>query len=141
MLSPWLHPALCRTSSLLRLSLPPISQPHPRCPLPLAILRSDIEFTCSSKQPEYSSCQLNPGCHVPSSQVSGTLGHGYKRNYPFSTSSFALTRLLHWFTFVQLVVFAPTEILISVFPLSLTTCKFPHHAAQGGLITTPEGRH
>lgn len=116
MLSPSLLPALRRNSSLLRLSLPPISQPHPCCPLPLAILRSDIEFTCSFKQPGYSSCQLNPGCRVFSNQVPNTLSRRYKRNYLLSTSPFALTRLRHWFTCVQLVVSSPTEILISVFP-------------------------
>jgi len=31
------------------------------------------------------------------------------------TSSIAFTRLLHWFIFIQLLVFAPTEIVVSVF--------------------------
>ena len=62
------------------------------------------------------SCQLNPGCRVFSNQVSNTLYRRYKRNHLLLTSPFALTRLLHWFTRVQLIVFVPTEILISVFP-------------------------
>jgi hypothetical protein len=87
------------------------------------------------------SCQFNPGCRVSSNQVPDTLCHGYKRNYPFLTSFIALTRLHHWFTCVQLIVFSPTEIIVSVFPKSLTTKQFPNHAALGGLVTTPESRH
>jgi len=93
------------------------------CLLPLSILQNVIEFTCSLKQPEYMSCQLNPGCHVPSNQVSGSPCRRYKRNHLLLTSSFALTRLHHWFTVVypersrrvQLIVFVPTEIIVSVF--------------------------
>ena len=39
----------------------------------VSICRNRAGFTCSLLQPEYMSCQLNPGCHVPSNQVSGTL--------------------------------------------------------------------
>jgi len=71
------------------------------------------------------SCQLNPGCHVFSNQVSNTLCRRYKRNHLVLTSPFTLTRLLHWFTFVQLFVFVPTEILISVFPYRSPPCGCP----------------
>jgi hypothetical protein len=40
----------------------------------------------------------------------------YPRSYLFSTSSIALTRLHHWFTFVQLIVFVPAELAVSAFP-------------------------
>jgi hypothetical protein len=103
-------------SSLLPPGLPPVSQPHPCCLLPLSILQNDTEFTCSLKQPKYLSCQLNPGCRVFSNQVSNTPCHRHKRNHLFLTSPFALTRLLHWFTCVQLIVFLPSGILIPVFP-------------------------
>jgi hypothetical protein len=43
-----------------------------------------------------------PGCHVSRKQVPDTLYREYNRNYSLLTSSFALTRLLHWFTCVQL---------------------------------------
>jgi hypothetical protein len=92
-------------------------------PVSWRVLQNDTEFTCSLKQPKYMSCQLNPGCRVSSSQVSDTLSHGYKRNYPFLTSPFALTRLHHWFILIQLIVFTPTGILIPVF-----LCRSPHHS-------------
>ena len=107
------------------------------CLIPLSILQNNTEFTCSLKQPMYVSCQFNPGCHISSNQVSDMFCHRYKRNYLFLTSSIAFTRLHHWFTVVypersrrvQLIVFSPTEIIVSVFPLSLTTKQFPNLAA------------
>jgi len=121
--------SITETSSLLQLSLPPISQPHPCCLFPLSILQNDIEFTCSLNQPECLSCQLNPGCHVFSNQVSNTLCNGYKRNYPFLTTPFALTRLRHWFTCVQLNCIRTYRNSYSRFSLSLTTPQFPDNAA------------
>jgi len=115
MLSPSLHFHYKNFITTTTKSAPNISSTSFSCLFPLAILQNDVEFTCSLKQPKYLSCQLNPGCHVFSNQVSNTLCHGYKRNYPFLTSSFALTRLHHWFTFVQLIVFTPTEVLLPFF--------------------------
>ena len=62
------------------------------------------------------SCQLNPGCRVLYNQVFSTLCRRHKRNYLLLTSSFALTRLHHWFTCVQLIVFTPAKIVIPAFP-------------------------
>jgi len=120
---------ITETSSLLRPGLPAVSQPHPCCLLPLAILQNDTAFTCSLIQPVIVCCQLNPGYRVPGNQVSDTLGHGYKRNYPFLTSPFALTRLRHWFTPVQLTITYLQEFLFSFLALSLTTLQLPDNAA------------
>lgn len=114
--SPSLHSHYKSFITTTTKSAPNISSTSFSCLLPLSILQNDVEFTCSLKQPEYKSCQLNPGCHVSSNQVTDTLCHGYKRNYPFLTSFIAFTRLHHWFTRVQLFVFAPTEVIASVFP-------------------------
>src|SRR5690554_4496059 len=42
--------------------------------------------------------------------------HRYKRNYLFSTSSIALTRLHRWVHFRSTHIHAPTEVIASVFP-------------------------
>jgi hypothetical protein len=123
--SPWLHVHYKHFIATTTKSAPNISSTSFSCLFPLTILQNDVEFTCSLKQPKYLSCQLNPGCHVFSNQVSNTLCHGYKRNYPFLTSSLAFTRLRHWFTCVQLNVFAPTVIVVTVF-----LCRSPQNRFQ-----------
>jgi hypothetical protein len=57
-----------------------------------------------------------PDAAYPVIRLSGTLCRSYPRNYLLLTSSFAFTRLRHWFTCVQLTVFAPAEIVLSAFP-------------------------
>ena len=51
--------------------------------------------------------------------------HRHKRNYLFLTSSFALTRLHHWFTCVQLIVPVPTEVVAPVFLCRSQQDSFP----------------
>lgn len=121
-------PSVTEDSSLLRLSLPAVSQPHLCCLFLLSILQNDTAFNCSLNQPEYKSCQLNPGCHVFSNQVSNTVCNGYKRNYPFSTSSFALTRLPNRFILIQLYHVHLRKSLFPFLTSSLTTLWFPINA-------------
>jgi hypothetical protein len=106
-------------------SAPNFSRLSFSCPFPLPILQNEIEFTCSLKQPMYACCPLNPGCRVPSNQVSGTLCHRYKRNYLFLTSSFALTRLHRWVHFRSTHLHVPTEVVASVF-----LCRSPQSCFQ-----------
>jgi hypothetical protein len=47
-------------------SAPYTSSSFPESLLPLSILHSGVEFTCSLKWPALSSCQLYPGCGVAS---------------------------------------------------------------------------
>ena len=96
-------------------SAPYISLTSFKCLLPLSILQNNIEFTCSLIQPKYMCCQLNPGCRISCNQIIDMLYHKYKRSYLFLTSFIAFTRLHHWFIFIQLFVFAPTEFVDSVF--------------------------
>lgn len=96
-------------------SAPCISPTFLKRLLPLTILQNDTEFTCSLKQPEYQSCQLNPGCRISCNQIFNMLCHKYKRSYLFLTPSIAFTRLHHWFICIQLCVFSPTEIVVFVF--------------------------
>lgn len=104
-------------SSLLRLSLPPTSQAHPFL---VCFLLRFYRTMLSSLVPQNSlnTCPANltPDAVYPVIRCPIHSYHRYKRNYLFLTSSIALTRLHHWFTFVQLFVFAPTVIVVTVFP-------------------------
>jgi hypothetical protein len=71
--------------------------------------------------------------------------HRYKRNYLFSTSWFAFSRLHHWFIFpdasgqaIQLHQYSPTGIKVPVFPYRSPHTGFPKYAAQGLTVSTAE---
>ncbi len=64
MLSPSLHTHYRYFTTTTTESAPYISSTFPASLLPLSILQSDVEFTCSLKWPVLRSCQLYPGCDV-----------------------------------------------------------------------------
>jgi hypothetical protein len=115
MLSPSLFFHYRNLNTTTTKSAPYISLTSFECLLPLTILQNNIEFTCSLIQPKYVCCQLNPGCRISYNQIVDMLCHKYNRSYLFLTSFIAFTRLHHWFIFIQLFVFPPTEIVVSVF--------------------------
>ena len=78
MLSPSLHTYYRYFTTTTTESAPYISSTFPKSLLPLPILQSDAEFTCSLKWPIPRSYQLYPGCDVasifrtPATLVTGT---------------------------------------------------------------------
>jgi hypothetical protein len=59
---------------------------------------------------------LTPDAAYPVVRCPVHFARRYPRRYLLLTSSFAFTRLQHWFTYVQLTVFTPAEIVVSAFP-------------------------
>ena len=104
MLTPSLHSHYRSFITTTNESAPYISPTFPESLLPLSILQSDVEFTCSLKWPVLRSCQLNPGCDVasisdrPPHFVIGTTVTTYfsHRNLPyrgFVTGSFPFSSI------------------------------------------------
>jgi len=108
---------ITNTSSLLRLSLPLVAQPHPT--VVCFLLQFDRTLQ-GSLVPYYSlnTClaNLTPDAMYPVIRFPVHFARRYPRNYLLLTSSIAFTRLHHWFTCVQLIVFPPAKIVFSAFP-------------------------
>lgn len=104
-----------------------IVAPQPRCSFPPVlqrVWRSNDDFTCSGVPPGIMSCQLNPGRDTASHPASAVLIQGANVTTLFSLR-LALTRLHHWFTFVQLIIPQLQGSLASLLNSSLITVQFP----------------
>ena len=101
-LSPSLH-CLSATSSLLRLSPPPLSRAIHYTYNGRKTHRNDSDFSCSLQKPVLKSCQLTPDVMQSLIRSPIALGHRYKRNYLFSTSLYYITRLQSLIHSIQLI--------------------------------------
>ena len=128
-LSPSLLP-VSRDSSLLRLSPPPLSRTIlVRLFLPITQnYQNDSDFSCSIQNPILPSCQLYPGCHVNSNQVSFTLLTDTYVNIRFRHLLFAFTRLNSWFNLFSSTILTYRD-RVPVFPYRSPPREFPPNAA------------